>query len=144
MRGEDHADLPLGHRFHQVLQELAAGQRVQAGHRLVQDQQPGPLGQGQGQGELGPLSPGQLARPLAGIQVEPLDAVLGVGGVPAGVEVSAEAQMIGHAQAGVDRGVLSHETDLGQLIRPAVGLAVQHGDRAGVRGQQAHGQVEQG
>ena len=63
----------LGHRLHQVLQELAPGQRVQAGHRLIQDEQPGPLGQGHGQGELGSLSPGQLARPLAGIQAEPRD-----------------------------------------------------------------------
>ena len=58
--------LLLGDGLHQVLQELAAGQRVEAGHRLVEDQQLGPLGDGQGQRELGPLAARELARLLRG------------------------------------------------------------------------------
>ena len=44
VRGQDDAQLLLGDRLHQVLQELPAGQRVEAGDRLVEDQQLGPLG----------------------------------------------------------------------------------------------------
>ena len=65
MGGEHDAELVLGDGLHQVLQELAAGQRVERGDRLVQDQQLGPLGQAQGEGELGALAAGQLARPAA-------------------------------------------------------------------------------
>ena len=73
VRGQHHADAVLGDGLHQVLQELAAGERVEAGDRLVEDQQLGPLGHGQGQRELGALSAGQLARPLARVQAELLD-----------------------------------------------------------------------
>ena len=77
MRGEHDADLVLGDELHQALQELAPGQRVQAGDGFVQDEQLGPLGDGQGQGELGALAAGQLPGPLAGIQAEPLDPAAG-------------------------------------------------------------------
>ena len=46
--GEHHAELVLGDGLHQALQELAAGQRVEAGDRLVEDQQLGSLGQRRG------------------------------------------------------------------------------------------------
>jgi hypothetical protein len=51
----------LGDRLHEVLQELPAGQRVQRGDRLVEQQQLGPLGDAEGERELGALAAGQLA-----------------------------------------------------------------------------------
>ena len=58
VRGQHHAELLVHNRLHQASQELAPGQRVQAGHRLVEDQQFGALGDGQRQGELGALAAG--------------------------------------------------------------------------------------
>ena len=37
VRGQDDADPLLGHDLHQGLEELAPGERVEAGHRLVED-----------------------------------------------------------------------------------------------------------
>jgi hypothetical protein len=51
----------LGYGVGQVLQEVPARQGVEAGHRLIQDQQFWPLGDGQGQGQLGALASGQPA-----------------------------------------------------------------------------------
>ena len=100
VRGQHHGQLLLGDGLHQVLQELPAGQRVQAGHRLVQDQQLGTLGDGQGQRELGALPAGQGAGLLAGIQVQLLDPAARQPGVPVRVEVCAEIQVIGDRQPG--------------------------------------------
>ncbi len=43
--GEHHRHALLGHAAHEGLEELAAGQWVEAGKRLVQQQEPWPLGQ---------------------------------------------------------------------------------------------------
>jgi hypothetical protein len=58
VRGHHHAELLVGGALHQDLQELAPGQRVEAGDRLVQEQQLRALGDGQGQCELRPLTAG--------------------------------------------------------------------------------------
>jgi hypothetical protein len=49
--GQHDAEALLGDRLHQALQELPPGERVQAGDRLVEDEQFGPLGHRQGEGE---------------------------------------------------------------------------------------------
>jgi hypothetical protein len=73
-----------------------AGQRVQTGDRLIQDQQLGSLGDGQGQGQLSPLAPGQLPGPLAGIQAQPVDPVAGKTSVPARIQLGAQPQVVRH------------------------------------------------
>jgi hypothetical protein len=110
--GQHHAQLLLGGRVHQALQELAAGQRVQGGDRLVQDQQLGPFGDAQGEGELGALPARQLPRLAGGIKTQPSDPVACQRIVPAGVEPGAQLQMVGDAQPGVGGGVLGDEADL--------------------------------
>ena len=74
MGGEHHADPVLGDHLHEHLEELAPGQGVQAGHRLVEEEELGPLGDGQREGQLGPLAAGERSRPLAGVEIELLDA----------------------------------------------------------------------
>ena len=76
VRGEQHADLVVGDGLHQCLQELASGQRVEAGDRLVEDEQLRPLGETQGQGELRPLTAGEPAGLLLRVEAEPVDAGL--------------------------------------------------------------------
>jgi hypothetical protein len=83
--GEDDADLVVGHGLHQYLQELAPGQGVEAGHRLVEDQELGPFGHGQGQGELGPLAARELAGPLGRVEPELVDPGLGHLLIPTGL-----------------------------------------------------------
>ena len=144
VRGQHDADLVLGDGLHQVLQELAPRQRVEAGDRLVEDQQLGPLGDGQGEGELGALAAGQLAGPLAGIEAEPLDPAAGQLVVPARVEVGAEPQVVGDGQPGVGGRVLGDEADPGQLRRAGGRPAAEDLDRAGGRRQQPDGEVQQG
>jgi hypothetical protein len=52
------------HRFEQDVDELAAGERVQVRQRLVQEQQPGPGPQSDGQPELGGLAAREGVGPL--------------------------------------------------------------------------------
>ena len=73
VRGEHDAELVLGDGLHQVLQELAPGERVEAGDRLVEDQQLGALGDAERQRQLRALAAGELARLLLGVEAEPLD-----------------------------------------------------------------------
>ena len=145
VRGEQHADLLLGDRLHQHLQELAPGQRVQARDRLVEHQQLGPLGQPEGQRELGPLAAGEPARLLARVEAEAVDPSSSRGVVPPWVEVGAEAQMVGDGEPGVRRGVLGDEADLGQLARSPRPVGPPHTSIVpDGRGQDAHRQAEQG
>src|SRR5207249_513939 len=111
VRGQDHAGLLLGDELHQALQKFAAGQWIEAGHRFVEEQQVGPFGHGEGQGELGALAAGELAGLLPRVQVEPPDPVGGQLVVPARVEVGAEAQVVGDGQVRVGGRVLGDETD---------------------------------
>ena len=73
VRGQHDAELVLGDGLHQVLEELAPGERVEAGDRLVEDQQLGALGEPEGERELGALAAGELARLLREVEAEPLD-----------------------------------------------------------------------
>ena len=130
VRGQHDADAVLGDDLHQALQELAPGQRVEAGHRLVEDQQLRPLGHGQGQRELGALAAGQLAGPLRRVEAELRRSGASASSrVPAGVEPRAQPQVVGDRQPGVGRGVLGDEPDPGQL-RPGRGAGGRRGPRS--------------
>src|SRR6185437_4676461 len=129
---------------HQRLEELPAGQRVEAGDRLVEYQYFRALGNGQRERELRALTAGELACLLGWVEPDPGDPVLGYPGVPAWVHVRAEAQVVGHGQAWIDRSVLRDETDLGELRLAARRLAAQYPDGAGSRGEEADSQVKQG
>ncbi len=61
VRGQQHGHAVVGHRRQHRGQELPAGQRVKRGQGLIEDEQPGPSGQRQGQRELGNLATGQPA-----------------------------------------------------------------------------------
>ena len=132
MRGQQHAELVLGDRLHQHLQELAPGQRVEAGDRLVEDQQLGALGEAEGERELGALAAGQLAGPLR--RGRGRGARSGAGPAASSqprVEVGAEPQVVGDASARRTSGCP------GRRSRPwpaapgsAAGRPPQHLDRA--------------
>jgi hypothetical protein len=125
------------------LEELAPGQRVKGGQRLVQQQQLPPLGQGQGQGDLRALPAGQGGDATVERDAEPLQPPPGQGPVEAGVELGAHGEVLGDAEVAVQGGVLGDEADLGEQPG-AAGRLVEHPDAAGGGGQQANGQMEQG
>ena len=94
VRGQDHGQAARGYPVGQQGEEVPPGQRVERGDRLIQQQQPGLLGQDQGQRDLGPLTSGQLAhrpvqRDLQGGQ--PLSHRFRV---PARVQVPARADVV--------------------------------------------------
>ena len=68
--GEDDAHAVEGDDLHEALEELSSSEGVQARHGLVEQEEFGPLGDRQGQGELGALATRERARLLAGVEVE--------------------------------------------------------------------------
>ena len=58
VRGEQHRGAGIGDAAHQGLQELSPRERIQPGDRLVKQQQPRPLRQGEGERDLRSLSTG--------------------------------------------------------------------------------------
>ena len=52
VRGQHDGQAAGRHRLDQLGQEVPAGQRVEGGDRLVEQQQPGPFGQGKRQRQL--------------------------------------------------------------------------------------------
>ena len=64
MRGQHDGEAAVGHRVGQDGQEVPPGERVERGDGLVEQQQPGLLGQRQRQRHLGPLPAGQRAHGL--------------------------------------------------------------------------------
>ena len=106
-----------------MTQEVATSKRVQAGHRFVEDEQPGPLGDGDSEGELGTLPAGELARLLLRLEAELVDTGLRELRIPAGIQLGAELEMIGDGQARVGGGVLGDVTDPRQLRGASGGLS---------------------
>ena len=86
MRREHDADTALGDDLHQVLEELAPRERIQARDRLVEEQQLGPLRDRQREGELRALTAGERSRALTRIEVELARCALGEVAIPVRVE----------------------------------------------------------
>ena len=74
VRGEDHRHAGLGDGLHHRLQELAAGERVERGDRLVEQEQLRPLGERERERDLRLLAARELPDLLAERQAELLDA----------------------------------------------------------------------
>jgi hypothetical protein len=130
--------------LHEVLQELPPCEGVQAGDRLVEQEKLGPLGDRQGEGELGPLAAGQRPGPLPELKAELVDTARGELAVPAMVEPGAHAQVPGDGKPAVDRRVLGDEADPGELGRGAGGALAQDPDLSRGRVEQPGRQVQQG
>jgi hypothetical protein len=126
-----------------ISDELVPGQRIQARDRLVEQQQPGTLGQREGERHLGALSAGELADRAVGRDVEVGEPLVREPGVPALVELAAELDQLGRAEIAVERGVLGDEADIGQRRASGARVAAEDAHLALVRPQQADGQVQQ-
>jgi hypothetical protein len=113
-----------------VIRDPHAGERVQAGDRLVEEEELGPLGERQGERELGALPAGQRSGPLPGVQADLRDPPLRQLVVPAGVEPGTQPEVIRDPHAGVCRSVLRDVADPGQLRPADGGRLAEDADRA--------------
>jgi len=87
VRRQDHGEVAVGDGLHEGLHELPAGERVEAGQGLVQQQQLGALAQRQRQRDLGPLASRERADLLAQVDAEPSEPLDRAAVVPPGVEL---------------------------------------------------------
>ena len=142
--GEQDGHPAFGDRAHEDLQELMSGQRVEAGHRLVEDEQVRPLRQGQGQRHLGLLPAGERTGSAVERDAQLRQPAFGQPLVEPQVAGPAEAEHLGDGEALVQRVVLGQEPDPGQGVRGAGGDVVAEDlHRAGARCQQPDDQAQQ-
>jgi len=116
--------------LHEHLQELSPRERVRDSRPARRGQEVRALGEGHGEGELSALAAGQLPRVLSRIKAEPLDPVSGSISVPPRVQARSEPQVIGDAQRGVVRRVLSDEADAPEGLRVGGRWPTEHLDRS--------------
>jgi len=124
------SEAACGHRLGQVCKELPAGERVQRRDWLVEQQQPGPLGQGQRERQLGALASGESAHFLIRRYTQARQPVPHRRLIPAGVQPRAGADVILGGEAPVQRDLLRQEADAGQKGRVLAGTAAEHRDLA--------------
>ena len=70
----------FGDELHGGAQEVPPRQRVERGHRLVEQQELGPLRDGRGERRLRALAAGELAGALPRVEADGFDPVPGQGG----------------------------------------------------------------
>ena len=118
--GENDRDPLVDDGLHHRVQELAARERVERGHRLVEQQQPRLLGERQRQRDLCLLAAGELTDLLLRGKAETLDSRGGQLLVPARVELAPVRERLGDRQVPVQRMVLRDEAEPRQhLLRVA-------------------------
>lgn len=144
VRGQHDGGAVLGGLGQQQCGDPVPYERIEAGQRLVQQQEFGPPGEGEGEPEEGALPAGEGADPGAEGHPALLDDALGAPPVPAaGVELAAQPQRVGDRQPGVERLALGEVGDPGAARGGVRGRAADpYGPLAGA--DQAGGQREQG
>ena len=143
MRGEHDAHLLVGHDLHQALEELASGQRVQARHRLVEQEQLRPLGDRQQSGRAGLAGHRRATRPAgAGRGRAARPGARRQRGSQVGLSMRPSAGAwppTGRRR----RACPGPRSRPGRVGRAVAGAATEHADRARRRRQQPDGEVQQ-
>ena len=138
-----HGHAVLAYRREHRAHEVVPGKGVKRGEGLVEDKQPRPPGQRQGQRELCPLPAGQLRGFAVQRDVKLAQPGAGVGRVEAAVQVPGEPDHVRGGQVRVHRRVLRDERDAVQRGARAGGQPPENGRGARGRGRQAYQQVQQ-
>ena len=115
-----------------LVQQLVADHRVQPGGGLVQDEEPGVVGQGGGDGELHLHALGEFLDLLVPGQLEPVQIGVKEGGVPVPVGPSQNFSHLGRLQWVVEGDLVQHDADILPKIAALRHLAAQHLHRAAV------------
>ena len=143
MRGEDDGEACLGDRVHQGLEELTAGERVEARDGLVEEEELGPLREGERERHLRPLAARERADPLAERNAQASQTILGPLSVPAAVQAAAEGEHLPDLEAGIERRVLRDEAHALEDGPVSPRRRAEDLDPAARRCEQADRQVEQ-
>jgi len=113
----------------QLVQQLAAEDRIEPGGGLVHQDELRPVRQGHGQGEPGPVAPGQAAEPLAERQPElrrqPAEGLR----APGGIEAAHQPRVRGQGEVAVEAGLVldeAHAASQGGAV--ARGIVPEHPD----------------
>ena len=145
VRGEEHGLPALADRSQHAFEELLAGDWVEAGHRLVEQQHLGVVRHGQKQRELHPRPLRQVFHLLAGIEGEQVEHLPAGVVVPRLVQRPAEADRLFDAHPAVYVVILRHVADpllhrhgLGQRVEP------EHAGLAGRGRKHAHEHLDRG
>ena len=88
-----------------------SGQRVERRHRLVQDEEPWPPGQSEGERELRLLTARQLASLPVQRDAQVGQAGFGIALIEVPIQVAGQVQHVGDREVVVQRGVLGYEGD---------------------------------
>src|ERR1700674_4394904 len=120
----------LGDALHDPYEELPPRQRVQASNRLINQQQVRTLGERQSQRNLGALATRELARPLAQVVAETLNATSSRRVVPAWIQAPTQTQMVADTERPIQRCVLGQEAHAGQMARTVRRYAPKDAQRA--------------
>ena len=142
--GEQDRHAILGSRGHHRGHEVVAGDRVQRGHRLIEEQEPRPAGQRQRQRQLGLLAARHLPRLAVQRDAELAQAMLGVVLVEAAIQVPRLMQQVGGREVLVERRVLCHEGDLVDRGERTSTIPAEHRHLAATRVHQPDREVQQG
>ena len=127
--GQEDGVLLVGDEGEQLLQNVVPDHRVQSGGGLVQNEQPGPVGQGGGQGQLHLHAPGQLLHRLFPRQLEFVQIVPEQPIVPGGKHGGEDGGDVFETEAVVEKAVVQHHAHLRLgLTGLAPGVAAQQGD----------------
>ena len=126
VRRHDDRKTPIGHRRGERRQELATSQRVQRGHRLVEQQELGPLRQDQAQADLGPLTAREGGDRSVRRDPQCGQSCPSCSGIPVAIEVRADLQMVFGAEALVEGHVLGEVSDAGQELLALLGNSAEH------------------
>ena len=128
MAGDQDGVVLIGHEGQEFVQDLVPDHRVQPRRGLVQQQQPGPVGQGRRQGQLHPHPPGQLLDVFRPGQAE-LVQIVPVQPLVPGLKHPAQHRLhVPHPQVLGEEAVVQHHAD---ILFGAVRIGAQQDGRSG-------------
>ena len=116
----------------ELVQQLVADHRVQPGGGLVQDEEPGVVGQGGGDGELHLHAFGKFFDLLVPGQPEPVQIGVKEGSVPVPVGPGQDLSHLGRLQRVVEGALVQHHAHLLPEVAALRHLPAQHLHRAAV------------
>ena len=138
VRREEHRAAFMGDGAHDGFQDVAAHHGIEAGRRLVEQEELGTVGQRDEQSGARLLPPGEVLDPRRRVQGERSPQLLRVGIVPGGIEGARVANELAHAHPAGEIVLLGEIADPRQdADRVGDGIESEDAHRAALRSQQA-------
>ena len=90
------------------------------------------------------MTAGERSGPLAGVEAQLLDAMVGHLVIPTRIEIGTQTEVLVHSEPGVGGCVLGHEPDPSELRRSVGRTTTEHLNRTGGRSEETDAQMQQG